>query len=160
MILGIVPSLKRTGWSVIEDGGIIEYGIISSLTEQPDGNRLSKILETINAVLTRYPVTEIIIKKPKNFPGKGNRNVHHFVEKLIDENQVIGVILSLAGKWLLATSIYFVDRLEFDGLILAKKWIKDGFDLDMENETAEATFLALKKEKVLLKAKLKKEKYA
>lgn len=68
-VIGFDPSLSSTGWVVLEDNKILDFGLIK--TAKTDTKRYSKIFFYIMELLKKYEPDEIHIETP--FVGKNSR---------------------------------------------------------------------------------------
>lgn len=62
VVLGIDPSTVSTGWAVLIDQEIVDYGIIKCSSKDPIYIRVSNIFTSLVAVSQKHPITEIAIE--------------------------------------------------------------------------------------------------
>lgn len=62
MILGIDPGLANTGWAVIDEGKLIDYGCIETKLDSNLTARLGKIYTQILGLVKKYEVKEMAVE--------------------------------------------------------------------------------------------------
>jgi len=62
MILGIDPGLENTGWGVVDGQKLIDCGVIITDKKDKSADRLGKIYDELEKIISRYKVKEIAIE--------------------------------------------------------------------------------------------------
>lgn len=62
MILGIDPGLENTGWGIIDNGRLVECGVILTDKKDKSEERLEKIFEEIQGIIKKYQVNEVVME--------------------------------------------------------------------------------------------------
>ena len=62
IILGIDPGLENTGWAVVDEGKLVDCGVILTTTKQKSAQRLVKIYNELEEIIKKFKVTEMAIE--------------------------------------------------------------------------------------------------
>lgn len=88
-ILGVDPGFANCGWAVIEDGAILDCGVIVTTVKEEHDARLRHIYEDLALIIRDYRVTCIANERlPYNSKMQGTSNIV----------EVIGLLGLLAAK--------------------------------------------------------------
>ena len=71
-ILSIDASTKASGWAIFEDTKLVEYGLITSSSEDLI-KRIHKMTDELKAVFNKYKIEKIILEEVR--PEMGTQNI-------------------------------------------------------------------------------------
>lgn len=72
ILLGLDASTKSTGWAILKDGRLGEYGLITSASDDLF-KRITKQVNELKVILTNNKIDKIILEEVR--PETGNQNV-------------------------------------------------------------------------------------
>ena len=62
MILGVDPGLENTGWAVVDEGKLVDFGVILTSAKQKSAQRLLKIYNQLEEIIKKFKVSEMAIE--------------------------------------------------------------------------------------------------
>jgi Holliday junction resolvasome RuvABC endonuclease subunit len=145
-ILSIDASTKSSGWSVFEDGKLIDYGCITSSSTDMI-KRIQIMIKGLSQVITNHNITTIVLEEVRPENGLQNIKTHRAlmylqaaIAFLVHENSPsTDIEFIYPSEWRKICGIKTGSGVKRDTLKVADvKFVKDNYGIDVNDDIADA----------------------
>lgn len=145
-ILSIDASTKSSGWSVFEDGKLIDYGCITSSSTDMI-KRIQIMIKGLSQVLTNHNITTIVLEEVRPENGLQNIKTHRalmYLQAAIaflvhESSPSTDIEFIYPSEWRKICGIKTGSGVKRDTLKVADvKFVKDNYGIDVNDDIADA----------------------